>query len=63
MAQVLTESAAISRLFSKQKLELNFESNDDFLLFLLTNTHTVAQLCTLKEIGDKHCLIFYYLIS
>ncbi|KAL5248231.1 hypothetical protein ACHWQZ_G017422 [Mnemiopsis leidyi] len=39
---VLTSSPYVCNLFTKQKSELNFDSNEDFILFLLTNTCKLA---------------------
>ncbi|XP_063690390.1 uncharacterized protein LOC134823012 [Bolinopsis microptera] len=39
---VLTSSPYVSNLFAKQKSELNFDSNEDFILFLLRNTCKLA---------------------
>ena len=44
---VLTSSPYVSNLFAKQKSELNFDSNEDFILFLLRNT------CKLASFGKK----------
>ena len=39
---VLTRSPLISKIFIKQKKELNFDSNEEFLLFLLGNSKKLA---------------------
>ena len=44
---VLTSSPYVCNLFTKQKSELNFDSNEDFILFLLTNT------CKLASFGKR----------
>ena len=44
MEYVLTESTYVSNVFEQQKTDLQFDSNEEFLLFLLSNTTKLATI-------------------